>query len=327
VKRTVSTLISLAVAGLLSSGVFAADEKFQLNLSHQMAADHTLNIVAQRFADAVKEKTKGNVTIKVFPSGQLGGEKDNAAGLKSGVLDLGIIAVEFYPSFVPESAVLVLPYMYKDYPHTARVLASDVAKEISKMILDKTDVRILTYMPMAFRQMFTADKPLNTVADLKNLKMRVPESPIYVASFKQFGAAPTPLAFGEIYSGLQTGVVKGVENTPEAILTISAQEVTKYLNVTSHLEAPTTISMSDKLFKKMPKEYQDALMAAAADAAKFDMDLTIKNDTAAFDVLKTKMTVIQSDKASFKAAIKYDQIELVNTEKGRDLIKRLTAIQ
>jgi TRAP-type C4-dicarboxylate transport system substrate-binding protein len=79
------------------------------------------------------------VTIKVFPSGQLGGEKDNAAGLKSGVLDLGIIAVEFYPSFVAESAVLVLPYMYKDYQHTARVLNSDVAKDISKMILDKTD--------------------------------------------------------------------------------------------------------------------------------------------------------------------------------------------
>lgn len=319
-------VLAFGIAGLFGSA-HAADQKFTFNLSHQMAADHTLNLVATRFSELVKEKTKGNVTVKVFPSGALGAEKDNAASLKSGMLDMGIVAVEQYPSFVPESAVLVLPYMYKDYAHLERVLNSDVATDIQKMILDRTSIRILTFMPMAFRQMFTVDKEVRSAADLKGLKMRVPESPIYVAAFKQFGAVPTPLAWGEVYASLQTGVAKGVENTPEAIVTASLQEVTKYMNLSNHLEGPTTISMSNAAFNKLPAEYQAAVLAAAAEAQKYDLQLTVERDKAAREKLKTKLTVVEPDVSSFKNAIRYDQIELVNTPKGKELVKRAMAIQ
>lgn len=326
-KKLVPVLAALGLAGLFGGSAQAADQKFTFNLSHQMAADHTLNLVANKFADLVKDKTKGNVTIKVFPSGALGAEKDNAAGLKSGMLDMGIVAVEQYPSFVPESAVLVLPYLYKDYAHLERVLNSDVATDIQKMVLDKTNIRILTFMPMAFRQMFTVDKEIRSAADLKGLKMRVPESPIYVAAFKQFGAVPTPLAWGEVYASLQTGVAKGVENTPEAIVTASLQEVTKYMNVSNHLEGPTTISMSNAAFKKLPTEYQTALLAAAQEAQKYDLQLTVERDKAAREKLKSKLTVIEPDVSSFQKAIRYDQIELVSSPKGKELVKRAQAIQ
>ena len=327
-KRCVVAIMTLAILGVLASGASAAtDPKFTLRLSHQMAPDHTLNLVSQRFADLVKAKTNGNVEVQVFPSAQLGAEKDNAAALRNGMLDLGIIAVEQYPSFVAESAVLVLPYLYKDYAHLDRVLNSDVAKDISKMIVDKTNIRVLTYLTMAFRQMFTVDKEVKSAADLKGLKMRVPESPIYVAAFKQFGAAPTPIAWGEVYAALQTGVVKGVENTPEAVMTASLQEVTKYLNLTNHLEGPSTISMSEQVFQKMPKEYQAALLAAAAEAAKYDQELTISRDKVARDKLATKLKVVEPDIASFKNAIKYDQIALVSSDKGKELIKRILEIK
>jgi tripartite ATP-independent transporter DctP family solute receptor len=326
-KKFLSTIASLAMAGMFSASALAADQKFSFNLSHQMAADHTLNLVAQKFSELVKAKTNGNVTIKVFPSGALGNEKDNAAGLKNGMLDMGIVAVEQYPSFVPESAVLVLPYLYKDYDHLDKVLNSEPAKDIQKMILDKTGIRVLTFMPMAFRQMFTVDKAVNNAGDLKGLKMRVPESPIYVAAFKQFGAVPTPLAWGEVYASLQTGVAKGVENTPEAVLTASLQEVTKYMTLSNHLQGPTTISMSDQAFKKLPPEYQKALLAAAAEAEQFDLTLTVSRDKVAREKLKTRLTVVEPDVASFKNAIRYDQIELVSSEKGKDLIKRVLAVQ
>jgi tripartite ATP-independent transporter DctP family solute receptor len=325
-KTLTASLVTFAVAALVGTGAAAADQKFTFNLSHQMAADHTLNLVANKFAESVKEKTKGNVTIKVFPSGALGAEKDNAAGLRSGMLDMGIVAVEQYPSFVPESAVLVLPYLYRDYDHVDKVLNSDVAKDIQKMILDKTNIRVLTFMPMAFRQMFTVDKEIRGAADLKGLKMRVPESPIYVAAFKQFGAVPTPLAWGEVYASLQTGVAKGVENTPEAVLTASLQEVTKYMNLSNHLEGPTTISMSEQAFRKLPAEYQGALLAAAAEAEKYDLELTVARDKAAREKLKTKLTVVEPDVATFKSAIRYDQIELVSSEKGKELVKRVLAV-
>ncbi|MDR3412994.1 MAG: TRAP transporter substrate-binding protein [Formivibrio sp.] len=327
-KKVTSAILSLAIMGMFSSTYsVAADQKFTLKLAHQMAPDHTLNLVAEKFAELVKTKTNGNVTIKIFPSGALGGEKDNAAALKSGMLDMGLIADEQYPSFVPESAVLVLPYLYKDYAHLDRVLTSDVAKDVAKMILDKTNIRVLTFMPMAFRQMFTVDKEIKTAADLKDIKMRVPESPIYVAAFKQFGAAPTPLAWGEVYAALQTGVVKGVENTPEAVLTASLQEVTKYMNITNHLEGPTTISMSEKVYQKLPKAYQDALLSSAIEAEKYDLELTVSRDTAAREKLKNKLTIVDSNVASFKNAIKYDQIDLVSSPKAKELIKRLGDIK
>lgn len=324
--KTLTHVFACLATAAFCGGTLAADQKFTFNLSHQMAADHTLNLVALKFSELVKEKTKGNVTIKIFPSGALGAEKDNAAGLRSGMLDMGIVAVEQYPSFVPESAVLVLPYLYKDYDHLDKVLNSDVASDIQKMILDKTNIRVLTFMPMAFRQMFTVDKEIKSAADLKGLKMRVPESPIYVAAFKQFGAVPTPLAWGEVYASLQTGVAKGVENTPEAVLTASLQEVTKYMNVTNHLEGPTTISMSEKAFKKLPAEYQSAVLAAAAEAEKFDLQLTVSRDKDAREKLKSKLTVVQPDIQSFRSAIHYDQIELVGSAKGKDLVKRVQAI-
>jgi len=325
-KKFATAAVCLAIAGAFSAAA-AAEQKFTFNLSHQMAADHTLNLVALKFADLVKEKTQGNVVVKVFPSGALGGEKDNAAALRSGMLDMGIVAVEQYPSFVPESAVLVLPYLYKDYDNLDRVLTSDVAKDIQKMILDKTNIRVLTFMPMAFRQIFTVDKEVKSAADLKGLKMRVPESPIYVAAFKQFGAVPTPLAWGEVYAALQTGVAKGVENTPEAVLTASLQEVTKYMTVSNHLEGPTTISMSDKAFKKLPPAYQNALLSAAAEAEKYDLKLTVERDKEARDKLKAKLTVVQPDIASFRKEIRYDQIDLVSSEKGKELVKRVQAVQ
>lgn len=324
--KLTSAVLSLAVAGLFSGSALAADQKFTFKLSHQMAADHTLQMVAMKFAELVKEKTNGNVVVKVFPSGALGAEKDNAAALKSGQLDIGIVAVEQYPSFVPESAVLVLPYLYSDYDHVDKVLNSDVAKDVSQMILDKTGIRVLTFLPLAFRQMFTVDKEIKSAADLKGLKMRVPESPIYVAAFKQLGAVPTPLAWGEVYAALQTGVAKGVENTPEAIQTASLQEVTKYMNLTNHLQGPTTLSMSNQAFKKLSPEYQNALLSAAAEAEKYDLQLTISRDKEARDKLKGKLTVVQPDIASFRNAIHYDQIELVGSEKGKDLVKRVMAI-
>lgn len=338
-KKVISVFLAIIMLGSLfvmsgcsnkkaaDNGGAAAGKKYTLKLSHQMAPDHTLHLAALKFAELVKAKTNGNVEVQVFPSGQLGTEKDNAAALKLGTLDMGMVAVEFYPSFVPESAVLVLPYMYKDYAHLDKVLNSDVSKEVSDMILKKTNIRVLTYLPMAFRQMFTVDKEIKTVADLQGLKMRVPESPIYVATFKQLGATPTPLAWGETYTGLQTGVIKGVENTPEAIVSASINEVTKYMNVTNHLEGPSTISISEAVYKKLPKEYQEAILSAAQEAEKYELDLTVSRDKEAREKLAKSMTITEADAASFKNSVKYDEINLVNTDKGKELIKKLTAIQ
>jgi tripartite ATP-independent transporter DctP family solute receptor len=330
-KQLISRLaIGILVGSLVFTGWSVASaapaQKFHLKLSHQMAATHTLNETSKKFAELVKEKTHGNVDIEVFPSASLGSERENVEALKTGTLDLGIIAVEFYPSYVKESAVLILPYMYKDYDHLSRVLASDVAKEVGEMILAKTNIRPLTYLTMAFRQMFT-NKAIRNADDLKGLKIRVPESPLYVAAFKQLGAAPTPIAWGEVYTALQTGVVTGVENTPEAVQTTSLDQVTKFMNFSNHMTSSSTISMSESVFQKLPKEYQQTLLAAAAEAAQFNHALTVSRDKEYREKLGKTLTVIHPDVESFKRAVKYDQIDLVSSDKAKELIKKLLRIK
>jgi tripartite ATP-independent transporter DctP family solute receptor len=329
-RRSSPIAVACLVGSLVLAGGSVASaataQKFHLKLSHQMAPTHTLNETANKFAELVKEKTQGNVDVEVFPSASLGSERENVEALKTGTLDLGIIAVEFYPSYVKESAVLILPYLYKDYDHLSRVLASDVGKDVAAMILDKTNIRPLTYLTMAFRQMFT-NREVRNAADLKGLKMRVPESPLYVAAFKQLGAAPTPIAWGEVYTALQTGVVSGVENTPEAVQTTSLDQVTKFMNFSNHMTSSSTISMSESVFKKLPKEYQQAVLSAAAEAAKFNHGLTVSRDQEYRAKLGKTLKVVQPDVESFRKAIRYDQIDLVSSDKAKELITKLMAIK
>jgi tripartite ATP-independent transporter DctP family solute receptor len=325
-KKNYAILLCCALSVLvLSTMCFGAkkNQKYVLKLSHQMANTHTLNKVALKFADLVKAKTAGKVEIQVFPAATLGSERENAEALKSGTLDLGFIAVEFYPSYVKEAAVLVLPYMYNDYPHLKKVLNGKTAQEVANMIKTATNIRVLTYLPMAFRQVFTTDKPLNDAGDIKGVKIRVPESPIYVAAFKQLGAVPTPMAWGEVYTALETGVVKGVENTPESILSVSLNEVVKYMNITNHLTAPSTISISESVFQKLPKQYQKAITAAAKEAAQYDYEQVVETDNKYQQQISSKVKVVKSNISSFRKMINYGQLKIVSSPKAKKLINEL----
>jgi tripartite ATP-independent transporter DctP family solute receptor len=325
-KKIYAILLCGALSMLVLSTIcFGAkqNQKYVLKLSHQMANTHTLNKVALRFADLVKAKTAGKVEVQVFPAATLGSERENAEALKSGTLDLGFIAVEFYPAYVKEAAVLVLPYMYNDYPHLKKVLNGKVASAVANMIKASTNIRVLAYLPMAFRQVFTTDKPLNDAGDIKGLKIRVPESPIYVAAFKQLGAVPTPMAWGEVYTALETGVVKGVENTPEAILSVSLNEVVKYMNITNHLTAPSTISISEAVFQKLPKQFQKAITVAAKEAAQYDYEQVVETDSKYQKQISAKVKVVKSNISSFRKMINYNQLEIVSSPKAKQLIKEL----
>lgn len=295
-----------------------------LKLSHQLPAKHSVHISCEKFAELVNAKTDGNVEVKIFPSASLGSERENAEALKTGTLDMAVIAVEFYPAYVEESGLLVLPYIYNSYDHAFNVLQGNVGKEVSKLIEEKTTIKVLTYLVQPFRQMYTVGKELNTVEDLKGLKMRVPESPIYVDTFKQLGAAPTPVPFGEVYTALETGVVQGVENAPETIYTASLHEVTKVMNITNHLEGPTTISMSAKAFGKLSDDYKKAILEAADEVAEFQLNATATKDQYYRDKCAETLKVVTPDVTSFRNSIDYTLFACMKSEKARELFKQIS---
>lgn len=291
----------------------------KLQLSHQLSNTHSLHEAALKFADLVKEKSNGTMEIEIFPSGALGTERENLEALQSGVLDMAVIAVEFYPSYVKEAGVFVLPYIYKDYEHQTNVLKGEAGNKLKEIILDQTGVRVLSYYQQAFRQIFTTGTPINNVDDIKGLKIRVPESPTYVSTFNMLGAAPTPVAWGETYTALETGVVQGLENTPESIYSSSMHEVTKYMNIADHISGPTTFSISNKIHEKLTKEQQAILAEAAEEAADYGLQLTIKNDTEFREKLAKELEVVHTDKESMKNAIDYNKFDVMELESAKEL--------
>jgi tripartite ATP-independent transporter DctP family solute receptor len=291
----------------------------KLQMSHQMANTHSIHQTSLKFAELVQEKSNGTMEIEVFPSAALGTERENLEALQSGVLDMAIIAVEFYPSYVKEAGVFVLPFIYKDFDHQTAVLKGEAGERLKEIILDQTDVKVLSYYSLAFRQVFTTEKPVNTVNDIKGLKIRVPESPTYVNTFTMLGAAPTPVAWGETYTALETGVVQGLENTPESIYSASMHEVTKYMNITDHISAPTTFSISNKVFNKLTEEQQSILIEAAEEAADFGLELTIKNDTEFREKLNEELEIIETDKESMRNAIDYSKFDVMQLDTAKEL--------
>lgn len=165
-----------------------------LSLSHQMAASHSINQTAEEFARLVKEKSEGKIQVDVYPSATLGTETENLQALTNGTLDVAVIAAEFYANYVDEAGILCLPFMYDSYDDAYAKLHSEAGDTIKDMILEKTNVRVLDWYVLAFRQIFTVDKPINSISDLSGMIIRIPDSNTYKTTFSQLGAAPTAVA-------------------------------------------------------------------------------------------------------------------------------------
>lgn len=304
--------------------VSEAEPEITLTLSHQMAESHSINTTAKHFADLVKEKSGGTIAVDVFPSATLGTETENLQALSNGTLDMAIIAAEFYANYVDEAGILCLPYMYDSYDDCYEKLNSEAGDKIKEMILEKTNVRPLDWYVLAFRQIFTVDREINSVDDMAGLIIRIPDSTTYKTTFSQLGAAPTAVAWGETYTALDTGVVAAVENIPESIMSASMQEVCKYVNVTNHLIAPTTISISNQVFEKLTEEQQNILTEAAAEACEYGKNMTAENSDANFASLENAgLTVVETDVESMKNAIKYEDYACAQSEEGKEILSML----
>lgn len=292
-----------------------------LTMSHQMAASHSINKTAEEFARLVAEKSEGKMKVDVYSAATLGTETENLQALTNGTLDLAVIAAEFYANYVDEAGCLCLPFVYSSYDDCAEKLAGEAGTTVAQMILDKTNVRILDYYVLAFRQIFTTDKPLNTVDDMSGLIIRIPDSSTYKETFTQLGAAPTPVAWGETYTALDTGLVSAVENIPESIMSASMQEVCKYVNVSNHIIGPTTISVSEQVFQKLTEEQQNILTEAAKEACEFGLNATKDGSDANFDALEgAGLEVVDTDVDSLKAKINYNAYACAKTDVGKQIL-------
>jgi len=261
--------VSLLVVTLMmfySGSVWAAADKILIRCGSIQAENFYLHQYVKKYAELVSEKTGGRVEVKLFPSSVLGNERDMIEGLRMGTLEavLGYTAVQ--ATIEPRIDVLNLPYIFKDYEHVHKVLNGPIGDELGDSLFKKSNIRVLFWVDHAFRQVFTRDKAIKTIDDFKGLKIRTPESAVYISIFRALGANPTPLPFGEIYTAVQTKVVDGHEQEYSGMLSMKFYEVEKHCAVTDHLYNGSALYVSETFLQTLPKDIQDVLKKSAVDA-------------------------------------------------------------
>ncbi|MBW1972782.1 MAG: TRAP transporter substrate-binding protein [Deltaproteobacteria bacterium] len=316
-------LIFLFVFLFSTFSIFTYAKPIVLRLGHVVSTKAPYHVGALRFAKLLKEKTKGNIIIDIYPGGQLArGEREIIEQLQFGGVDLVVTSTGPVGGFVPSMLVVDLPFLFKDNNHVDKVLEGEIGKSLLEK-LSKAGIKGLAFWENGFRNLTNSKRPINLPEDVKGLKIRTMENQVHIDSFRALGADPTPMAWGEVYTALQQGVIDGQENPINIIRTLKIYEVQKYLALTGHFYSPALILMNKKKFDKMPKNYKKALVEAAWEAGRYEKNFIRKNEARMLKELKELgMVVTTPDKSLFRKATEsvYKKYE---NRFGKDLINKI----
>jgi len=287
----------------------ASTKKVTLRLSDNQPAGYPTIIGDQAFADEVSKKTDGRITIKVFGGSTLGDEKSTIEQLQFGGIDAIRIGAAPLAEFNKEIGVLILPYLYKDKDQMFRVLEGPVGEKIFASLAADSKIVGLSWVDSGARNFYNTKKDVKTPADLKGLKIRVQESKPMMDMVKDLGASPTPMAYGDVYSALQTGVVDGAENNWPSFLSSNHYQVAKHITIDEHTRVPEMIAFSKISWDKLSPEDQKIVKAAAVVGATVERAEWLKQSAAAEATIVEKggITITKltsAEQALFQAAVK-----------------------
>ena len=292
---------AIAVLSSLTIGNAMAAEK--LRLGHGLQEDHPVHLSMKRFADLVKQKSNGDIEIKIFANGTLGSEREMLEQVQNGVLEITKASASPLETFAQEYKVFNLPFVFRDRDHFFKVLEGPIGEAILASSKAKGFVGLTFYD--AGPRSFYAKKPINTPEDLKGMKIRVQQSPTTIKMISALGASPTPMPYGEVYTALQTGVIDGAENNVSALTIGRHGEVAKFYSDTEHQMVPDVLLFSMSKWESLNKAQQDILRQAARESLAYEKKLWADYEKGE-QIKAEKMGVKFSspNKASFVAKVK-----------------------
>ncbi len=310
-KFKISSLFSVLLAALfLFLGCQdSSKNKKTIRLAHALSTSHPVHQGMVRLAELVDEKSKGKLEIAIFPSQQLGSEREALELLQIGSIGMTKVSSAALENFVPELRVYSLPYLFKDDEHIVNVLQGEVGREL---LLAGEDywLRGLTYYDAGQRSFYTKDRPIETPEDLEGMKIRVMESQMAVDMVRTLGGSPTPISWGELYTALQQGVVDGAENNPPSFLTSRHYEVAKYYSLDEHTMLPDLLLISTIQWNNLSEKEQKWIQEAADSSAVYQRKIWAEAEKEALEtVQEAGVEIIYPDKEPFieKTAPVYEQ--------------------
>lgn len=302
-RRTPCSIARFVLASLVLIAAWSAPAQAgNYKLGHVGPPTHPYQLGALKFAELVKQGTQGKIVIDVFPSSQLGNERDLIEGMQLGTVDFVLSSTGPMAAFDPKFGAPDLPFIFRDLNHAYAVLDGAVGKELFAA-LEKKGITGLAWFENGFRQVTNSRRAIEKAEDLKGLKIRTMENPIHVAFFKELGVDPTPMAFGEVFSALEQKVVDGQENPVTAVLAAKFFEVQKYLAMTGHVYTAVPLMVRSDLFASFTPEQKKVILDAAREASRYERQLLADQEKTGIEELKKKgMTITYPDRARLREA-------------------------
>jgi TRAP-type C4-dicarboxylate transport system substrate-binding protein len=264
-SRLVLPLAVLAVLGAVAAAPALA-QTITLKGAVQFNDDHAFNKTLLKFEELVKKYYGKPITFQLHRNSELGLEKDYFAFMSQGLsVDYAVVAPSHMSTFSKAAPIMDMPFLFRDLDHWNKVLAGEALQPIAEDVAKKADVMLIGYAGGGTRNII-AKKPVRNMAELKNLTVRVMGAPIQTRIFQAITAAPTVIAYNEVYNAIQTGVIQGAENEAAGLEQMKFYEVGPEISLTQHAITIRPLCFSGKTFRKLPKELQDAILRAGKEA-------------------------------------------------------------
>lgn len=308
----------------ISLGCSERDAVVVLRLGHSLDQQHPVHQAMVHMQTRLASLSQGTMALLIYPGSQLGNERELIELLQIGSLAMTKVSASPLESFVPEMKLFNVPYLFRDRAHLERVLDGDIGQDLLRAP-SEAGLRGLAYYDAGARSFYTTERPVRHPEDLDGLKIRVQESATAMNMVSALGGAPTPIAWGELYTALQQGVVDGAENNPPSFHLSGHYEVSKYFTLDEHTSVPDILLISEFVWQGLTETQQGWVIQAAQESAILQRTLWGEATEAALNaVAEAGVEIIYPDKKPFTAQVAAMQATYAKTALG-PLMQRIAA--
>lgn len=316
------TLLSILVATTVTAGLSVTAQAKDLRWGMQATVGSLEYQAAERAAAAVKKATEGDLTISLYPDAQLGDDRGMLAQVTWGQLDITYAQMGRLGDWIPRAGVTQLPYVIRDYEHIKAIYNSEFGQSLRQEMVDDYNWRPMAVSYFGTRHT-TSNRPIESIEDFEGLKLRVPNARVLLDFARNAGAAPTPVAFPEVYLALQTGSVDGQENPLPTIEAQRFYEVQDYLALTGHMAQDLITIVSDRTHENLSDSEREVLGTALQDAGTWMAEEVMRGERELVDFFRSEgLTVTEPDRGPFREAMQpmYNKFE---AENGSGLVQQI----
>lgn len=325
-RKTFLKCAGSAAALAIAQPVLAQTGGRRLRVANFFAADHAMNrALRDVFVPRLVEYSKGALHASIHDNSSLGSERALTEGVRLGTIEMGITG-GLLAATLPKVGLLELPFVFRDFAHAWRTFDGPVGQELAGEF-ERARIKKLAWVGNGFRAFSNSVRPINSVADCKGIRMRMPENRIYIETGRALGFNVVTMPFGEMFSALSQGVVDGQDNPPPTVLASKLYEVQEHLAITNHIFSYSGISVNKRLFDSLPADQKQALQRAATETAAVQRQMIEKDSAEVVGKLQGRgMSVTRPKLEEFQRATEAVSAELAGkVDGGPELLRRIAA--